>query len=557
MSATNVHRSPLAFYDREDRPWPNDRLTNAAIVGHTTTTTCRLWIRVWQPGAYWLVLSEEAIDAEKLEPVVKSGGKVTLKPTADGAKVVTPLQTHKRVFSYESDLTTVFDLEGLSAATQYHYALFGKPDRSNRWEIGRQQTHSFKTLKPDSETVTFGLYSCHMPYTKQFGITNLHMWSQLYQELKDAESDFAIGMGDQVYTDGVKYLNIWTWLRHAKQNLRSIKASAQVELMCSWYRDVYRGYWGPLALRQVLRSFPNYMIWDDHEIMDGWGSYTDKELSQTLDTLWEWEHKGRNVTLAKRMFRAARQVYHEYQHSHNPPTPKNQWDYSFRHSHCAFYVLDMRGQRNYNRDRSRILGEPQEKRLYQWLESDDVAEAEVVFIVTPVPMVHVSAFVANTFDLSLLGLADDLRDAWEHETNWEERDRLLQAVFRFSQSTGKRIIFLSGDVHIGAAFKLSAPTSPKARVYQITSSAITYATAPRHLLRLAVKEHATLEHSDDIGDIGPVTYHRLHIFNHNNFGIMRARREKSGAESDVSWDLYGNSGDSDRIIKLQRLKLNG
>ena len=45
------------------------------------------------------------------------------------------------------------------------------------------------------------------------------------------------------------------------------------EEMLSWYRDIYRGYWGFESVQRVFESFPTYMIWDDHEIVNGWGSY--------------------------------------------------------------------------------------------------------------------------------------------------------------------------------------------------------------------------------------------------------------------------------------------
>ncbi len=44
------------------------------------------------------------------------------------------------------------------------------------------------------------------------------------------------------------------------------------EAMPSWYRDVYRGYWGFQSLRRVFDSFPTYMIWADHDIGDALGS---------------------------------------------------------------------------------------------------------------------------------------------------------------------------------------------------------------------------------------------------------------------------------------------
>ena len=53
--------SEYDFYDKPDRPWPNPRLTNAAIVGDTTTTSTKLWFRVYQEGTYCVVLSTQPI----------------------------------------------------------------------------------------------------------------------------------------------------------------------------------------------------------------------------------------------------------------------------------------------------------------------------------------------------------------------------------------------------------------------------------------------------------------------------------------------------------------
>ena len=50
------------FYDRgADRPWINPLLTSAVIVGHTTTTTTKLWLRAYQENTYRMVISSEPI----------------------------------------------------------------------------------------------------------------------------------------------------------------------------------------------------------------------------------------------------------------------------------------------------------------------------------------------------------------------------------------------------------------------------------------------------------------------------------------------------------------
>ncbi|MDH3440877.1 MAG: alkaline phosphatase family protein [Gammaproteobacteria bacterium] len=542
--------SKLKFYDKEDRPWPSNRLTSSAIVGHVTTTTARIWVRVHKPGTYCLIVSETEIDS-KLRPAVSPAGKVMLR---EGQLRPQPFrgQSHCKKLDYSTDLTSVFWIRKLNAGKRYYYALFDCADRDEPWEIGRDYPHCFRTAPSRSENVTIGLYSCHMPF-KGKNVLNMNMWQSFMELLEDTDADFTIGCGDQVYTDGDKRLSIWAWLKSHKDEMLALSDDEQQDVMLSWYRDIYRGYWGDEWLRKVFRNYPSYMIWDDHEIMDGWGSYTQKELSQELDTIWEWENEKQNLRLANNMFEAAKKAYGEYQHSHNPDTDENQWDYSFSWSQLACFVFDMRGHRRYDRrpGRSKILGDDQWDRFENWLKKPQTINSPAVLIVSPVPVVHVSSFITNTLDLPALGIADDLRDEWEHHSNRDGRKRLLKNVFDFSQRYKKPVLFLSGDVHLGAAFKLQREGMTNAKVFQLTSSAITYAKSPGKLLKLVVRNRGTI----DVGANNPRTsFERLHLFEDNNFGLIHVRK-KPRKPAEIMWDLYGSSGEEDQVIRLKRVRL--
>ena len=546
----------LDFYDRgPDRPWANPQLTSAAIVGHTTSTSARLWVRVWAPGTYWLLVSYKVIPGDGVPMVIQTAGKAQARlKLADDTTMPLNGIVQSRDFSFDNDLTGVFDLDGLKPGATCYYAVFCDVERKNRWELPPDPERRAINLPPaKSGEVTFGLISCHMPYKNNGDVVNVQMWDRLGRELRDRAAHFLIGAGDQVYTDGSKRVSIWRWLKSVKKEVLEHKPAKQVEIMRSWYRDIYRGYWGFAPLREVFSRFPTYMMWDDHEIMDGWGSYTRKELANRLDTLWEWQHSDENLALASRMFEAARMTYLEYQHSHNPPTPPGQLDYSFAWGDFAFYVLDMRGQRDYNRKgNDKILGAAQMGRFMEWLASAAAKSARALFIVSPVPVVHVTNFIVNTFDLPLLGLADDLRDEWEHKSNWIERDKILEAVFDHSHEQAKIVAFLSGDVHIGGAFRLSRKNLEDARVFQLTSSGITYPAS--ELLKLAVKDSGSLGHADDVPDDKRTNFTQLHIMNRNNFGIISAQPD-AATKAKVSWDLYGSTGEADEIVRLKRVWL--
>lgn len=535
----------LHFYDVEDRPWPNPRLKSASMLGHVTTHSIRIWVRAEFPGNHVFVVSEQPIDGRLVPLGIDANGRA-LGRDAAGQTVILGRGTLVSL-SFDQDITQVLDVDGLQPDSRYFYALFTIEgvESPKRWILGYEEQLTFRTHPLVMDRIAFGLISCHMPYDAH-NLVNMEMFESLERELADSSARFLVAAGDQVYVDGNKHIDIWRWLRSIKSENPTLND------MISWYRDIYRGYWGPLPVRKVFRAFPTYRIWDDHEIMDGWGSYTDAELSDRLDTIWEWENTTKNLGLAKQMFQAAQHVYREYQHSSNPPTPSGQWDYGFEAGDLGFYVLDMRGHRNFGgADGERVLGKAQMERFTTWLSQ---TPARAIMIVSPVPIVHARSFIVNTFDLPLLGIADDFRDEWEHESNWTERDRLLGTVFQLSNATKRKVVFLSGDVHISASFKLFHRDFPDASVHQLTSSGITYAALSplaRQGLRLSVAKRGTLGYRDSVPNGERVHFTTLHTYQKNHFAIVRYSKEGTS----IAFDVFGASDDTGAITKLERIQL--
>ena len=399
----------------------------------------------------------------------------------------------------------VLDIQGLAPDTRYGYLLYAR-DRE-RVILGHNRFRRFRTPPPEEERrpFQFALFSCHMPYAvsglfeKRTGVTNLDMWDFLGASLQrhSDELDLVIAGGDQCYSDGVATLDIWQYLNRVMRK-EDGRLLPDEETMLSWYRDIYRGYWGFKSVQQVFDSFPVYMIWDDHEIGDGWGSYyfrPEGEPDGLRRLLPDYKEQGLSYeegrNLMQRMFRASRQVYMEYQHSHNPPTAQGNFDYSFRRGGCAFYVLDGRGQRDIERADYRILGQEQFDRFRSWTEALTAEQTPFLFVVSAVPVLHSRAALVNADDQWLArqaGLDDDLRDSWEHELHDAERAALMRALFA-AAAKGIRVAILSGDVHVSAVFAID--DGKNNRIYQLTSSAITYnLTRPQSwVLRLGAADN--------------------------------------------------------------------
>lgn len=540
----------LNFSDPEKRPWPNPCLKTASIIGHTTPTSVRLWLRVAQPGDYCLVVAKNPIPTDGI-PHIYSEGMI------QKFKLISPNQTleinteliYPLKFVYDNDLTNVVDIKDLKPEFRYYYILF-ELNAAQPWVLGHEEILSFQTFPENSTEVNFGLYSCHQPYDGRTTV-NLKMWEQFYQELFAANAQFVLAAGDQVYVDGNKELDIWQWLKMIKKHHPSRND------MVSWYRDIYQGYWGLSEVRRIFQSFPTYMIWDDHEIVDGWGSYTPKELAAKLDISWELRNFQEHINLAHEMFSAAKQVYREYEHSHNPPTNPNvdQFDYEFSCGISHFYVLDMRGHHDFNRQALRLLGAEQWQRFETWINAQYDSSARILFVLSPVPVVHFKSMIVNTLDVPYFKYTDDFRDHWDHESNWSERNQLLGKVFQFSQETKRPVIFLSGDVHMGAAFKISHEQFPEARVFQLTSSGISYAAMSefgRRLLEMLVQEKGNL--GDHRGNT-PYQMQNLYICRHNNFGIVRVKEKNSG-ELSIIYDLFYSSQQAEGRIEAKRIELD-
>ena len=494
-----------AFIHKTERPWPNRRLKIAAIVGHTTATTSRIWVRTGAPGTFCLLYFRAEQASEKWFDEAKAQTPFPIDQLPAGIRKSDEFDS-----VWDNDATAVVELSDLAAGASWRYALCriapeNSQSREARLVLGHDREYSFRTPSPTRD-FRFALFSCHMPFkagglfSDKTEIANMDIWDIMSRALRHRRDngndlDFVIAGGDQCYVDGIPTLDIWRYLNKVMR-----KEGGQIlpseETMTQWYRDIYRGYWGFDSVRRTFASLPTYMIWDDHELGDGWGSH---KLPAELDeVLPDFVEKGispdEGRELIARMGAAAKRVYCEYQHCHNPPTPSGQFDYHFRHKDCGFYVLDGRGHRDIARPTFRVLGEEQMRRFEGAVGDFVDSGIKCLFVVSAVPVLHTKAAIvgmAESVVVGKAGLTDDLRDAWEHQLHDEERRELLRILFA-AAAKGVRVAVLSGDVHVSAAFKIS---DGKNSIFQLTSSAVTYnlSTMQSWVLRMGASDDGTTD----------------------------------------------------------------
>lgn len=535
-----------------------------AIIGDVGVHSCKIWIKVPYPGHWTIAISSEPFHGD-LDDFGGSSVENWLEQQGYSFR-------HKKekigdclCMTYEFNDKTFFKPGG-----KYYYIVSsdlsqneGLPDSSlyGRTIIGDMEAVYFHLPAARPNSISFAAFSCHDPFSWKF--PNEGAWPVLERIIERQGLDFSVAGGDQVYVDTNKakrMQDLWEWLGDNKnqvfakyKNGENFDEEGIKQYLIRLIRQYYRIYWNVESMGRVLSKTPTYMIWDDHEIMDGWGSRTKSERQKLLRRTFQKDDDELNNRIVDLTWKAAAQAYYEHQHSHNPTTTglqddltKMEWDYPFSRGDFRFYVLDMRGHHDCERESYRLLGENQFKRLTQWLK-DWLAGARSAFIVSPVPVVHWNEELVNTLDIG--SVKDDFMDEWGHKTNHKERNKLLTAVFRASKKHKVPITFISGDVHCASIYEISKPeVYPESEVYQVTTSPISRKPASK-LSTIGYQKSGPLPGMD--GVFCEQLYSQSGV---NNFAVFRVGDDLSGSKLAV--DYYW-PGDEDGEVYSATIDLSG
>ena len=359
---------------------------------------------------------------------------------------------------------------------------------------------------------SFGFSSCNQPFEDApDGTLAVHPVARIYpavaRQLDHRQARFMMLLGDQIYSDGVKEIKL------REESRRREPPPSEQELL-SKYRSLYRGYFNEGGFRTLLESQPTLMVWDDHDISDNWGSYLD------------WED-GDDV-----LFRAASTAYREYQHLHHVGArvdDRAPYHRCYWYGDVGFFILDLRGVRDFRV--GRVLGERQWQDLDRFLEEAAVRGTRTLFIVASIPVVHHAPYFIRLTEWFPYLIGADVRDRWAADPIEHEREALLERLFDWQAAEPRRqMIVLSGDVHAGAAFRLTRKRGP-GTVLQWTSSPLT--TRPS-LVEVIANRAGTrcVNFGDDV-------YHaeRRALLPTNNVGLVQVEPIAGGGHR-VSLSLY-------------------
>ena len=333
--------------------------------------------------------------------------------------------------------------------------------------------------------------------------------------------DLLLMGGDQVYSDSmwceVPELVQFSGLTY-DQRLQYAFSPALRTAVEDFFENLYLARWAQAEVRTALASMPTVMMWDDHDIMDGWGSYS-----------YELHH----CPVYQGIFSVARKYFMLFQQQTADAMPpatlpaQNGFSKGFRMGSMGLLALDMRSERALHDPRTPVVGpatgthssvdlpndqsgnyqpdqvmsEASWRAVYQWLDAQEGMTH--LLIMSSIPVVH------PTFGLleKMLGvlpgqqeLEDDLRDHWTSPPHLQERLRLVHRLLRLSAQKLCRVTLLSGDVHVAAVGAVESDRNdapPNARVInQLTSSGVVHPAPPamaRYFLEQACQKVETLD----------------------------------------------------------------
>ncbi len=360
-----------------------------------------------------------------------------------------------------------------------------------------------------------------------FSLDKEQLWHEARTQDKGVQRFHLMLMGgDQLYFDSIwedlPKLKHWVGLARSKQLSFPVTQTLEKEIE-DYYFSLYAKRWLPPTRKpwgtaiangdaaDAMACIPTVMMWDDHDIFDGWGSYSEPmqhspvfqtmfkharrafwvfQLQHAVDDLPNLEESDRpNLSRKDPQFAPISWQTLQAKDPLALPLIDGQPGFTFAHQvgPVAIVAADLRTERS----RTQILGMATWEKLQKWLSAlpgkgcaaPSTACQHLLFL-SSVPVVHPKLSLAeglmDTFgqDHVLDSSADDLKDHWANDDHEGERKRLLETLARIAENKLLRVSIVSGDVHVaawGSAYRRDiSPTATWAHIQQFTSSAVVH-----------------------------------------------------------------------------------
>lgn len=417
----------------------------------------------------------------------------------------------QRLYSDRRNTFWAFEIDVPIEAEEikYEYAI---PDVRYSREHKPRVNSFFVPAADDSMRVMFHSCNGFSVGTDEEAFSGAPLWRDVLRKHEQAPFHVMLGGGDQIYNDGIRVngpLRTWTDIGNPKkraeypfpESLRSECDDYYLKNYIRWYNSE------PFALANG--QIPQVNIWDDHDIIDGFGSYVDSFMrcdvfrgiggtahkyyllfqhhlpppvstytSDHLDV--NGEHTAVDPNQMVDTFAAEPKLGNQYIRGSRPGPYVAEHSinmYSRLGARMAMLGIDARTERtrrqvNYPEtyklifERLRgelskaasssqpikhlilLLGIPIAYPRLTWLEN--ILRSPII---GPIKFLNrrfgVGGGLFNTFDGSV-DLLDDLDDHYTAKTHKLERRNLIEELQRIAAEFSVRVTILGGDVHLAA-----------------------------------------------------------------------------------------------------------
>ncbi|MPY24397.1 alkaline phosphatase D family protein [Shewanella sp. YLB-07] len=306
-----------------------------------------------------------------------------------------------------------------------------------------------------------------------------HLWDRMAQQHTEAPFSLLLMGGDQVYADSiwstVPTLKAWNE-GSRKKKMSYVPSQRMLAQIDRFYSDLYVDRWNKSPMAPLLASIPSLMMWDDHDIIDGWGSFPD-EMQQC-------EVYKAIFASAKKHF-SLLQLRGEDNRSRIGNTQPDSGHFScyVKFRHFNILLLDNRSERSI----SEIMSAAHWQDVIHCLNTQ-CTEGDLLLL-SAVPVVYRDfSFAESALDATPWEeeLTDDLKDHWRAKEHEGERLKLIMRLLNNANHRLGKTIILSGDVHLGGLGIIrDQRQTPANSIHQVISSGIVH-PAPTYIQWLGI-----------------------------------------------------------------------
>ncbi|WP_107726181.1 alkaline phosphatase D family protein [Neisseria weaveri] len=560
----------------------------------------------------WKVTSLIAVDSHAPFPIITLDGKATSAPTI--------LLEHRGKAFLRYDLSckqqkeerkAEYRIAGIDEA--WHFTVPARGDAPRMVYLscnGFSDANGIRKLIKGENAVWEDLLCNHDKTVrpKDYRLDKEQLWHETHTHNKGLQRFHLMVMGgDQIYFDpiweDIKLLKKWIGLPRKEQLKYTVSAALEKKIE-DYYIDFYLNRWLPsnhapwgsnkktLDSAHGMARIPTIMMWDDHDIFDGWGSHSPEmqrsplfqrlfyharrafwifQMQQAADQLPELKLRSDlNMQIDDPIFEPIK--WSDVLKSDKLALPlfDNQPGFSFGHNigPVSLLVSDLRTERSHRQ----IMGPSTWKAMQKWLSSEIPAypnDRHLLFV-SSVPVMHPKLSLAEIlmdnlgYDHVLDSSADDLKDHWTNDDHEGERKRLIENLFKTAQDKQLRVTVLSGDVHVAAWGVVNRTDLSNCdcttQIQQLTSSAIVHPSLVSVMERLFCQMLNTLAKKKQKLDIHLEA--EMMLFPGSNRYIMPARNwlaleldsNPNGRKLWASWRCETKDTFTNHLLAIDSLK---